>query len=599
MIKNKTLCKIKKRENTYIINLEGAYVYKSILEEGKYSIKGLDRSKLYTATIPFSLEMIRMDEYYNKEIITRDDKKQYTKSIININFDKNYSEWEDLVDLETGEVKREKVSTIDKKFIRKYLYVNGFILDGVKYVFYKRGASKARTGSDLFIKESMKNKLIRRSRLLHNNSGGLVIDVGEESDITSLNAYQSLILSGLEDVLIIPKKSIFIIPELSSKPFKTIASITYQKDAKLITQTKELERVNDMTDGESLIDESLFKIAGREDKGMILLRSDFFKSCGLNTKIQEFFKDSFKDDYETKTLKDMFGNDILAKDIKIIITPASLKYLKFSYKFSSKKECYNDWLSNIDELFGIVKSDKVGNYGTWNRLTYQIINSMPFTKNDIKSIAAPEFDYVMKLKNDLSYFMNYVNIKEDYIDKIDELIDEVESEEDEVTDIYKTSELISDILSINSDFQYTDLFKTWRKNTIAAYVKELRKGKLRIEDSLYGTIFANPYEMLLSSIGMYDGVCIAEGKEIYCPFYKDNEYLATFRNPHINAGNAMVSYNKYHEEYKWFNLTNNTIILNVSDNDFPDRGQGFEKKLPYVVTYSAKLGELVNTRCGI
>lgn len=576
MIKNKCLYKIKKRENTYIINLDGAYIYKAILGDGKYSTKGMNKTKLYTATIPYSLEMIRLDEYYDKEIIFKDDRKQYTKAIVNVNFDKNYSEWEDSVDEETGEVKRVKTNTTDKKFIRKYLYVNGFALDGTKYVFYKRGASKARTGSDLFIKKTMYEELMKRSRLLHNNNGGLVIKEGEEADITSLNAYQSLILSGLEDVIEISKDSIFIIPELSSKPFKTLASATYQKENKLITETKEIERINDMTDGESLIDESLFKQARREDKGMMLLRNDFFKSCGLNTKIQEFFKEIFKDEYETKILKDMFGNEIPAKDIKIIITPSSLKYLKFAYKFKSKKECYEDWMNNVDELFGIVKSDKVGNYGTWNRLTYQIINSMPFTKEDIRSIAAPEIDYVIKLKNNLAYFMNHVNLSKESIDRLDDLIDEFEEDENIDEANCKSSKIINDILSINSDFQYTQLFKIWRRDQIDSYVKELRKGKLRIEDTLYGTIFGNPFEMLLSSVGLFDGTCLGKGTEIYCPFYKDETHLATFRNPHINAGNVMVSYNKYHKEYKWFNLTNNTIILNVSDNDFPDRGQGFD-----------------------
>ena len=30
----------------------------------------------------------------------------------------------------------------NKKKIRKYLYNNGFVLDGIKYVFYKRGSGE-------------------------------------------------------------------------------------------------------------------------------------------------------------------------------------------------------------------------------------------------------------------------------------------------------------------------------------------------------------------------------------------------------------------------------------------------------------------------
>ena len=131
-------------------------------------------------------------------------------------------------------------------------------------------------------------------------------------------------------------------------------------------------------------------------------------------------------------------------------------------------------------------------------------------------------------------------------------------------------------MSINSDFQYTSLFKQWRIDQINDYKNELRKGKIRIKNTIYCTIFANPYELLLHSVGIYEGKCIATGTEGYCKFYKEGQELATFRNPHINSGNVMLTTNKYHKEYKYFNLTNNILIINVSDNDSPDRGQGYD-----------------------
>lgn len=576
MIRDNKICKIKKEENTYIINVDGVYIYRAYAENVEYITKDIDKVKLFTATIPYSLEMIRLDDVFPNEVYVDSDKKQYTKAIINLTFKKDYTVFKDEINKDTGEVKKVKKKIASKKEIRRFLYVNGFTLDGVKYRFYKRGAAKARTGSALFIKEELYDVLMNRSRLLHKGEGGLPIEEGEECDITSLNAYQSLVLSGLEDIIQIPKSGIFIVDDLESKPFKSISSVTYQKNGKLITENKEVERVNNMTDGEGLIDESIFKMANREHKGMMLLRNDFFKCCGLNTKIQEFFKYKFGAEYETKILKDMFGREHFAKDIKIILTPSSVKYLKFAYKFNNKKECYEDWLNNIDDIFGIVKSDKEGNYGTYNRLTYQLINSMPLNKDDINEIVKEEFKYVTKLKNDLAYFMNHINLNDEYISKLDE---DIEKEElgDEVNDNkYKTSELINGILAVNSDFQYTQLFKDWRKEQIRAYIKGLRKGKIRIKDTLYGTIFANVYEFLLHSIGEFNGECLGKGREIWCPYYEDNVMLAAFRNPHINAGNVLSVCNKYHNEYKWFNLTNNIILLNVSDNDFPDRGQGFD-----------------------
>lgn len=604
---NKEIDIIKKQENTYIYNIDACYLYRAmaediidkdgklISEKGNYSTKGISYDKVFTATIPYSLEMIRLDEYYPKEVYVKN-KKQYTKSIVNVTFDENYNQWRDKIDLKTGEIKlneegkpvRERYLVKSRKGMRKYLYTNGFTIDGQKYIFYKRGASKARTGSCLFIKEGMYKKMMNRSRLLHNktkdeikNRKGLFIEEGEQCDITSLNAYQSLVLSGIEDIVHIEPKSILLIDDIDSLPFEVESSVTREINGKLQTKNEKVTRVNNMTDGQGLLDESVFKIVNRSKKGMMLLRSDMFKCCAFNTKLQKFFKymDS-QGKIKDGKIKDKYRGWVDYKDILLVTTPSSVKFLKFKYKFNDDKECYEEWFNNIDNVFGIVKSDKEGNYGTWNRTTYQIINSMPFTKEQIKELMYHELEYVRLLKTDLAYFKNHIAIKETVVEQLEKDIEEIDWDNEEDfksdNDNYSTGEMINNILAINSDFQYTKIFKKFRLNQIQCYINELRKGKIRLEDTIYSTIVANPYEMLLHSIGEYDNTCLAKGTEIYCKFYEDNQKLATFRNPHINSGNVMVATNKWHDEYKWFNLSNNITIVNVSDNDFPDRGQGFD-----------------------
>ena len=606
-LENKEMDIIKKQENTYIYNIDACYLYRAMTEDiankdgliinkkGCYSTKDISYDRLFTATIPYSLEMIRLDEYYPKEIYVKN-KKQYTKAIVNVTFDENYNQWRDKVDSETGEIKlneegksiRERYLVKSRKGMRKYLYTNGFTIDGQKYIFYKRGASKARTGSCLFIKEGMYKKMMNRSRLLHNktkeeikNKKGLFIDEGEQCDITSLNAYQSLVLSGIEDIIHIEPKSILLIDDIDSLPFEVESSVTREVNGKLQTKNEKVTRVNNMTDGQGLLDESVFKIANRSKKGMMLLRSDMFKCCAFNTKLQKFF--AYMDSQgkiKDGKIKDKYRGWVDYKDILLVTTPSSIKFLKFKYKFKDDKECYEEWFNNIDNVFGIVKSDKEGNYGTWNRTTYQIINSMPLTKEQIKELMWHELEYVRLLKTDLAYFKNHIAIKETVVEQLEKDIEELDwdNEEDFKSDNgnYSTGEMINNILAINSDFQYTKIFKQFRRDQIKCYINELRKGKIRLEDTIYSTIVANPYEMLLHSIGEYDNTCLAKGTEIYCKFYEDNQKLATFRNPHINSGNVMVATNKWHDEYKWFNFSNNITIVNVSDNDFPDRGQGFD-----------------------
>ena len=64
-----------------------------------------------------------------------------------------------------------------------------------------------------------------------------------------------------------------------------------EEDGKLTVQSKETQIVNDIWDGQSLLDESLFTDAFK-DKHMLLLRNKFFKTCGFKSKIQKWFLDN-------------------------------------------------------------------------------------------------------------------------------------------------------------------------------------------------------------------------------------------------------------------------------------------------------------------
>ncbi|WP_297419643.1 hypothetical protein [Clostridium sp.] len=552
-----------KNENTYIMNLEACYIYKDIIEEKKITYKNRDLAKLFSATIPYSLESIRMDKYF-PDTFYEVNGKQYTRKIINLTFDKNYSTWDEdeVWQDKNGEEKKGKRKIIaNKNKIRKYLYNNGFIMDGIKYVFYKRGAGKAKNGFALYIQEDMKDKLINRSRL------GLEFKENEELDLTSLLAYESLISSGIHFTIELdPKTEILIIDDIYGKEFESLASVTRETNGEITTKNEIIKFQNCLTDGQGLLDESVFEKYDKKDKGMMLLRSDMLKCCGFNTKIQEWFVEN-----EIKTVEDMFGNTYDASKIKLITTPNSLKILKFAYKIGNgtKKECYNYWKNNIDNIFGVVKCDKEGNYGNYNRLTYQLLNSIPnLTYDELMEITKLEREYVMLLKNDFAVFRNYLGCDAKSSLKLEKCLDEGD------ISLYENTDLMNALLLVNSDMQYTKKFKKMKSDLISNYIGHLKEGKIRVKDAKYVTIMSNPYEMLLASIGKYNNKSIMKGREVYCKYYNDNQEFCISRNPHINAGNVMYAKNVKHEEYKWFNFTDNVMAVNFYDNDMPDRLQG-------------------------
>jgi len=556
-----------KQENTYIMNMEACYIYKDIIENKKITSKQRDLTKLFSATIPYSLETIRMDNLFPYTFYSMNN-KQYTRRIINITFDKNYTYWNKDIEWtdKKGKIKKGKRMTIaNKKQIRKYLYEKGFILDGVKYIFYKRGAAKAKNGYAFYIQEDMKDKLIKRSRL------NVEFEENEKVDLTSLLAYESLISSGIEyTIKLDPKTEILLIDDIFGKEFESLASVTREDDEEIITSNETLKIKNCLTDGQGLLDESVFIQYEKQDKGFMLLRSDMFKDCGFNTKLQQWFKAN-----NITTLTDMFGEIYNADKIKLIITPNSLKFLKFAYKVSdgTLKGCYKYWQDHIDDIFGVVKCDKSGNFGNYNRTTYQLLNSIPnLTKEDLIEITKIEKDYVMLLKNDNAVFKNYLGCDAKNSLKLEKIIEE--GNEDDLN-LYENTELMSALLLVNSDIQYTKKFKKMKSDLIANYIGHLKEGKIRMKDSKYVTLISNPYEMLLASIGQYNNESIMKGREVYCKYYKTGQDFCVTRNPHINAGNVMYTKNKCHLEYNmWFNFTDNICAINFFDNDAPDRLQG-------------------------
>lgn len=560
-------------ENTYILNLESAYIYKAQLEDDKigYNTKKKKKDKdgkdtkeflftkdvLYSATIPYSLETIRANEKYPNEW-REEDNKYYTDLFVNVNFTKHY--------------KVDGKKELDVKKIRKHLYTEGFKINGIKYKMFKRGGSKARTASAIFIKEDMYKDLYDRCLL------GLEFPVGDYCDLTSKNAYISLIMSGIIGTIDIKREEILIIDDVMGKEMKVKASVTERNEDNeiVVNQYEDYPVQNNMTDGQGLLDESVFEkneiIKGHS---VALLRNDFTKCAAFNTKLQQYYKEN-----NITKVYDMYRGWVDSKDIKLVITPSSCKFLKFANKFNSKKECYLHWWSHIDSTFGVVKTDHIGNYGYANRLSYQMINSLELNYDEVKEIAQEEINYIKMLKNncliengaignklskkqreeitkkknDMTYFMHYIGNNSLEL---------------------SSGEMISDLLCVNSDYRFTKAFKDYKSKQINNYINDVRTGKVRITNSLYSILFSCPYTMLKQTTQEeIITESISHGWEVYCPRFDNNKELCMIRNPQINSGNIAHVTNTYHDEYKWFNLSDFVVVLNTYDVDVMNRLQG-------------------------
>lgn len=542
------------KDNTYVLDTkaERSFINNKTKKEVKYFLKV---DKLYKATMGYSLETIRAFAQYNSELLNHDlevasddTDTLFTKLFINFEFNKQDYEEVEVVNEETEEITKEQ-KKISKTKVRKNIYKSKVIVDGVEYRFFKRGASKARTASVIFCKKEFYDTLFNPCLL------GLKFEKDELCDLTSLEAYISLIMSGIIGTIDIKREEILIVNDLYSKEFEALQTITTLDGQ---SEPKMEKVVNNMTDGQGLADESLFaKNELLETATTALLRNDFTKVNVLRTRLQEYYEKN-----KITKVYDKFLGEVDASKIRLVITPSSCKYLKFKSKFNNNEtECYKNWLENINSTFGIVKINHAGSCGKSYPLSYQMINSMNFSKDEMCELMKDELKYLKLLKDNTVTNSKQLrkftkpNKKEQRILRNDmtEFISSLDMREKED---FSTSEMTNELLKRNANYRFTAEFKDYKSKQIAKYIDNMRLGKIRIQNSLYAIMVSCPFQMLLSTTKVGNKLekedFTMTGNECWCPYYGEGEQLLSIRNPHIMEGNVNYMVNKEHEEYKWF-----------------------------------------------
>lgn len=508
-------------KNIKILQLDA----KDLLED--FEVKSLRR---YKASLDFSLENLVLDvvhrkAFRNNKFVFKHKGKLYTDDVISVTF----------------KYKTDEYGTDE---LRKKLYDEGFYVNGNHYIRFKRSSGSSRVGKCLFIREEMFSRMMKWSLM------GLKYPKDAKVDLASLEAYISLTISSIIDTMEIDPKGILMISDYSSV-FKDRVMVTeINSDNRLETYEDEIDVENSIWDGQSLLDSSLFE-EKYSDKGMLLLRNRFFKSACFNTNIQDFFRDNGITEISQLNGKTL-ATDI--SQIKLITTPSSIKYLKFG--------TFEDYLSQLEPLFGVVKYDKPTHYfeGELVQTHYQLLNTLEFSKDEMELFLEDTLDYVRLLKQDLSVLRHQIkiNIERDLM----------------LNELSTSNDLVYTMLQANDKVKNTNVFINFRRDLVNSYVKNVKKGHVLIKGN-YSTLFGNGYEMLLQSIGRFDGKSIFGIDEVINYRFQDGEELVGIRSPHITVGNIWViknTRNKFYEKY--FNLSKQILCINSIDSNVLERLNG-------------------------
>lgn len=483
---------------------------------------------------------------------------------------------------------------MSKDQIRKIFYTNGvdityykknkstgeLIPEIVHYRMLYRNPSKAKQGSVMFIRDSLYDIAY----------DWITMGIGKllpqhNAKIVEISAYAPLSTSAIEGTVHIPVENVLILRDQDSF-FHTIADIVRAEDyeitlrngeketRKRCTVTREPTDVkNTLWDGMALIESSTMP---EFCNGMALLRNHFFKACAFRSHIQLFFQDycsSHGIDYSTYEITDMFGIPHLAKNIQMITTDNAIKWKKFVDLIGNGDLtiAYNYWKSRInsdDSIWGIVKSDHPSKLGSVQQMSYQMINTLPCTADDIQKIAQTSVDYVELLKTSNDEFAKFLRKNATAVNHY---------------------EMLADLYDWNNDFSMSRMWKFDKSKIINQYVTRLRKGKITVEgDNL--TVCGNPYALLLYTVGLdwnddptllpEDGVI-----QVYTSRFAHNEYLCGIRNPHNSSNNLGYFHNIHHPLMeKYFEFSNNIMAVNCIHTDIQARmnGEDFDSDFNFV-----------------
>ena len=461
---------------------------------------------------------------------------------------------------------KDKFNKKSKDQLREMFYKDGvnitynsYLKDGtlkksetIHYNRLYRTPGKAKKGTCMFICD----------RLYEKAKNFLQMNIqlpDENTPIVEIGAYSSLSASSIIDKIQIKPHEILILKDVESFCKKNVTSVELNKKKECVAVKRENYDVsNILFDGQALIDTSIFP---EWADGFVVLRHHFFKCAAFHSNLQLFFRDYFGDKYWKATVTDMFGNKRYVKNIKLITTENSIKWIKFSnlgvdFKYWCKQISKNGF------NFGIVKTGHESKLGDVQQMSYQMVNALNL--DDMPQIMNKSVKYVERLKKDDDEFLDFLEHRANFMNDFD---------------------AIRSIVKQNHLFIESDYFRNRRKAIIQSYILQMKNGKV-IQNAENLTIVGSPYAMLLHSVGKLDvnnpsdPTFDVEEKAIQCytERFNEDEYLAAMRSPFNSASNLCSLHNVYHVYLaRYFNLGRLVVAVNLIHTDFQPRNNGSDQ----------------------
>jgi hypothetical protein len=266
-------------------------------------------------------------------------------------------------------------------------------------------------------------------------------------------------------------------------------------------------------------------------------------------------REHFGAEYDTATVKDMWGRDVRVADIKLICTESTCKWLTFKVSF----DYWAEWIRKNDCMWGIVKTTHESKLGDVQRMSYQMVNALDM--DTMPEVTQRSVSYIDGLKKDDAAFLEYLKKNSSFANDFEALL----------AIVHQCPEFV------NSEY-----FRERKQAIINAYVMNFKSGRL-LQNADNLTIVGSPYAMLLHAVGEdveSDPTFETEDGVIQCwtERFRDREYLAEFRSPFNSRNNLGCLHNVYHPYFdRYFRLGKLCIAVNTQHTPFQDKNNGSDQ----------------------
>ncbi|ADK14730.1 hypothetical protein WX45_01930 [Clostridium ljungdahlii DSM 13528] len=294
-------------------------------------------------------------------------------------------------------------------------------------------------------------------------------------------------------------------------------------------------------DGAGLVDVSLAE-QWKKDIGLDYLPSSWqFRAIpGIKGDVYTFDLKKFAKEFKSE-IKDVFGQtwDLFKDNINMILTKSQFKFYK-QYKANfGEEKAFKTWEDNFyKELHGYKRTFNISKYSEKNLkhealLSYQPIQSLELSDNDIKNLCSRTVKKIKKISTDVNEFLKYRGVINSQENEIGELICQKR-----IPPYYKA-------LNENKDLFYDDYIQQKIKDDIKGFKKRTLKGCIFVPGN-YQTLIPDVFALAQYAFGLKVTGGL-KANTVYSEYWVD-EYINFFAKKLNSKKENMkcgYDYNKY------------------------------------------------------